>query len=331
MHITKQYGLYKKQSDKIKALFKSKNKGIPKFWALRGVSLEVQSGEVVGLIGLNGSGKSTLADIIAGINPSTTGKMLINGETSIISIGAGLKLQLTGIENIRLKSLMLGLTNSEIESMMPKIIEFAELGDFIYQPVKNYSSGMRSRLGFAIAVHTNPDILIIDEALSVGDDTFYKRCIDKMNEFKAQGKTIFFVSHSLNQVRSFCDKAIWMHNGEVKRAGEALEVANEYEKFVVWFRKLSEKEQREYQNSQLEAQKKFSVDDYYQAVEKELQKARKYTPEKLEETMSAFYHNEEFNKMSIWTKLLIVFILICLGFFVYVNQSPLILRDFLPF
>jgi len=257
--LTKEFDLLKKKSDKIKRLFKIGNRNTETFWALKGIDFEIYDGETVGLIGVNGSGKSTLSNIISGIIPPTSGELDIHGETSIIAIGAGLKGQLTGLENIRLKCLMNGQSNKEIDEKLEDIISFADLGDFINQPVKSYSSGMKSRLGFSIAVHQNPDILIIDEALSVGDETFYEKCVEKFMEFKAEGKTIIFVSHSLGQVQKLCDKTIWMHYGEIRKFGPTKEVIAEYKEFTKWFKSLSKTGKKQYQEEQKNLQKNFDI------------------------------------------------------------------------
>lgn len=241
-NVTKTYDMVNSTSERLKLLFSSNQND--KFVALNGVSLTIFPGEVVGLLGINGSGKSTLSNIISGIIYPDYGTVSVDGEVAIIAVSQGLKKVLTGRENIKLKCLMLGMTESEIEKKIPDIIEFADIGQFIDQPIKKYSSGMKSRLGFAIAVNVNADILVIDEALSVGDQTFYNKCIDKMNVFKSEGKTIVFVSHNLSQVSSFCDRAIWLESGKLKMDGQVKEVIKEYKAFLNNFKNMSEDEKR---------------------------------------------------------------------------------------
>ena len=242
--ITKCYQMYPNQKERLKGFLFGK-KGKP-FYALKGINFHIEEGDSVGLVGLNGSGKSTLANILAGISMPTSGTITINGEPSLIAISSGLNLYLSGMENITLKGLMIGLTMDEINEIRKDIADFADIGTFINQPVKTYSSGMKARLGFAISVNINPDIMIIDEALSVGDPTFTQRCLEKMNSFRNEGKTIIFVSHGMNQVRDFCNKAMWLEYGMQKAYGATEEVVPMYEHFLNRYKAMSVYEQREY-------------------------------------------------------------------------------------
>ncbi|MDH2887885.1 teichoic acids export ABC transporter ATP-binding subunit TagH [Bacillus cytotoxicus] len=249
-HVTKKYKMYNKPSDKLKDLFFKSGDG-EYHYALNNISFEVPEGEIVGIVGLNGSGKSTLSNLIAGVTMPNKGIVNIKGTAALIAISSGLNSQLTGIENIELKGLMMGLTKEKIKEIIPEVIEFADIGKFMYQPVKTYSSGMKSRLGFAISIHIDPDILVIDEALSVGDQTFTQKCLDKMNQFKEKGKTIFFISHSISQVKSFCTKAIWIHYGQLRAYGDVTEVVGHYSEFLKQYNQMTAEERKQFREEQM--------------------------------------------------------------------------------
>ncbi|MDV4150274.1 teichoic acids export ABC transporter ATP-binding subunit TagH [Clostridium sp. AL.422] len=252
-NISKGYKMYSSSKQKLLDLLLPKGAG-KTFYALKDISFKVKKGEVVGLLGLNGSGKSTLSNILGGVSMPTSGEIEINGEASLIAIGIGMNNFLTGIENIELKALMMGYKKAEIEEIKQEIIDFADIGEFINQPLRTYSSGMRSRLGFAISIYTNPDILVIDEALSVGDPTFTQKCLDKMNEFKESGKTIFFVSHALPQIKQFCNKAMWLEYGTLKEYGDVDEVLPKYQEYINKINKMTDKERLEHKKSVLKNQ-----------------------------------------------------------------------------
>jgi ABC-type polysaccharide/polyol phosphate transport system ATPase subunit len=197
--------------------------------ALTDVTFSVGRGETFGVIGANGSGKSTLLKLVAGILKPTAGTLAVRGKVSaLIELGAGFHPEISGRENVVINGVMLGLTRKEIERKLPEIVAFSGLADFIDQPVKTYSSGMYVRLGFAVAVHVDPDILVVDEVLAVGDEAFSRRCLDTIGEFRARGKTIFFVSHALGLVEELCDRVLYLGEGRVKGLGEAREMLAAY-------------------------------------------------------------------------------------------------------
>ena len=207
-------------------------KGHNEFWALRDVNVKLRPGGSLGLCGANGAGKSTLLKVLAGTTAPTSGRYRINGRVaSLLELGAGFHMDFTGRANIVMNGVMMGLTRREITARMDEIIEFAELGAYIDEPVRTYSSGMGLRLGFSVAVAVDPELLIIDEVFAVGDMYFQKKCIDKIYDFKKRNKTILFCSHSLYDVRQLCDEALWLNQGNVMAQGESVYVTNEYSAF----------------------------------------------------------------------------------------------------
>lgn len=215
-NLSKAYKLYQKPVDRLKeALHPLKKKYHKDFYALKDLSFEIKKGETVGIVGKNGSGKSTLLKLITGVTTPNDGKITVNGRISaILELGAGFNPQMTGLENIYLNTSINGMSRQETDSKVAEIIAFAELGEFIHQPVKTYSSGMKARLAFAVSISVEPDILIVDEALSVGDAAFQRKCFAKMEEIRTKGATILFVSHSEASVVALCNRAIWISQGE---------------------------------------------------------------------------------------------------------------------
>jgi teichoic acid transport system ATP-binding protein len=235
-NLTKVYHLYDKPQDRLKeALNPFKKSYHHDFYALNNINFEVKRGEILGIIGKNGSGKSTLLKMITGVLTQTSGNIEVNGKISaILELGAGFNPEMNGIENIYLNSSINGLSKEEVDNKIDEIIDFSELGEFIYQPIKTYSSGMKARLSFAVAINIDPEILIVDEALSVGDVRFQQKCLRKMEEFKKQNKTILFVSHSTGMIERFCDRAIWLHEGIVKEKGSSELISKKYYSFMAY-------------------------------------------------------------------------------------------------
>lgn len=228
--ISKIYKLYDSKHDFLKELihlgYKSYHK---KFFALKDITFSVKKGEVIGIIGRNGSGKSTLLKILASIVTPTSGKYIYSGKiAALIELSGGFNRELTGIQNIEFLGELLGFTKKEIRKKTKTIIEFAEIGEFAGQPIKSYSSGMYMRLAFSLAIHVNPDILIVDEILGVGDLQFQQKCFQRINEFKEAGKTIVLCSHDLQTVQNFCTRALWINQGVLMADDNPAEVVNRY-------------------------------------------------------------------------------------------------------
>lgn len=235
-NVSKLYKLYDKPSDRFKeALGLSRGKKLYKeHYALHDLSFDVKKGECVGIIGTNGAGKSTILKIITGVLNPTEGSVNIDGRISaLLELGAGFNMEYTGIENVYLNGSMIGFTKEEIDAKMDDILSFADIGDFVYQPVKTYSSGMFVRLAFAVAINIEPEILIVDEALSVGDVFFQNKCYKKFEEFKEQGKTILFVSHDLGSIAKYCDRVVLLNKGRKMDEGIPADMIDLYKKLLV--------------------------------------------------------------------------------------------------
>ena len=234
-NVQKIYKLYDKPSDRMKEAFGfGKKKKHKLHYALKGVDMKIYQGETVGIIGTNGSGKSTILKIITGVLNPTSGRVLVNGRISaLLELGAGFNMEYNGIENVYLNGTMMGFSEKEIEAKLPEILSFADIGDYVYQPVKTYSSGMFVRLAFAVAINIEPEILIVDEALSVGDVFFQAKCYHKFEEFKKMGKTIVFVSHDLSSISKYCDRVYLLNQGNILGEGSPKAMIDTYKRVLV--------------------------------------------------------------------------------------------------
>lgn len=234
-HLSKMYKLYDKASDRLKeSLGLSRKKRYREHYALHDVNFSVREGECVGIIGTNGSGKSTILKIITGVLNPTEGEVTVDGRISaLLELGAGFNMEYSGLENVYLNGTMIGFSKEEIDKRLDDIISFADIGDYIHQPVKTYSSGMFVRLAFAVAINIDPEILIVDEALSVGDVFFQAKCYHKFEEFKEQGKTILFVSHDLSSISKYCDRVILLNQGHMLDEGTPKAMVDMYKQLLV--------------------------------------------------------------------------------------------------
>lgn len=231
--VSKHYDMYRRPADRLIELLTRKPRHVV-FPALEGVSFEVERGETVGIIGQNGAGKSTLLKLLCGVTRPSSGSLESHGTiASILELGTGFHPEFSGRDNAALNAAILGLTPAEVRQRLPQILEFSELGSFLDRPVKTYSSGMYMRLAFSVAVNVHPDILVIDEALAVGDGHFQKKCIDKIRDFQDEGRTILFCSHALYYISSICRRTLWLDHGRAMRFGPSLDVVHDYETFLL--------------------------------------------------------------------------------------------------
>ena len=275
-NVRKIYKLYDKPSDRMKEAFGLiKKHKVKLHYALNGVNMQIRQGETVGIIGTNGSGKSTILKIITGVLNPTEGEVKVNGRISaLLELGAGFNMEYNGIENVYLNGTMMGFSEKEIDEKLPEILEFADIGDYVTQPVKTYSSGMFVRLAFAVAINIEPEILIVDEALSVGDVFFQAKCYHKFEEFKKMGKTIVFVSHDLSSISKYCDRVFLLNKGNLLGEGSPKEMIDAYKRVLVGQYEVAEHEepqeaqtlsQDESQNPHLleYGDKKAQIEEFY--------------------------------------------------------------------
>ncbi len=233
-NLVKEYKMYDRKKDRLLEIIFPKLNRHHAFRAVNDLSLEVKKGEILGILGRNGAGKSTLLKMVTGVVAPTSGEIEVKGKiSSLLELGAAFNSELTGYENIYQHGQVMGLTNEEIKAKEKNIIDFADIGEHLYQPVKTYSSGMFARLAFACAINVEPEVLIVDEVLSVGDMAFQEKSITRMKEIRNNGTTILFVSHSLPAIRNFCSRAIWMRDGQIVLDGKTSFVTEEYKKYMI--------------------------------------------------------------------------------------------------
>lgn len=233
-NLSKKFRRFSSVGDAVKEFFHPFRKRYHnEFWALKDVSIEIKRGECIGIIGRNGSGKSTLLQILCGIMQPTSGELAVNGRiAALLELGAGFHPMFTGRDNVYLNGALMGFTKEEMEEKFQSIADFADIGDFIDQPVMMYSSGMFVRLAFSVAIHVDPDILIVDEALAVGDMRFQQKCYRKINEFKERGKTIILITHDMSAVKNFCSTAAWLNDGKIFMTGPPAEIIKSYTSYM---------------------------------------------------------------------------------------------------
>lgn len=257
-HISKVYKLYDNPMDRLKeSLGLTRQKKHKEYYALDDINFSIKKGECVGIIGTNGSGKSTVLKIITGVLNKTAGDLKVNGRISaLLELGAGFNMEYTGIENVYLNGAMIGFSKEEIDAKLDEILSFADIGDFVNQPVKTYSSGMFVRLAFAVAINIDPEILIVDEALSVGDVFFQVKCYKKFEEFKKMGKTILIVSHDLSSISKYCDRVILLNKGHKLAEGKPKKIVDMYKKLLVNQLDVAELEGDQQNNTEDKAEQK---------------------------------------------------------------------------